>query len=804
MRRSASAFVLLVVLAVTVVAAGTPAAAAASPPAVPASVAVTASPPDRAVVTWQPPATDGGSPVTGYLLTRDGTDTHNYGPWSKIVDASSRSYVVLYLRPGVIYHFTVAAINAAGTGPAVSRTQVITGPAPTAPVLTLTTSANTLTVTWTMPTVTSGPVVGYRLTRDGLDLSGHGPAVIDVSASTRSYTFTGLRPSTTYAVAVAAVTAAGAGPYATSRGSTPDAGVAPVVSAGMKAERAVVTWAAPTDPGGTVTGYVVRRDGVDDRGYGAFSATVGAATRSYTFNRLLRDTAYTFSVQPVLSAGYGTEGRVSRTTAPAWTSAGGYASDTHDNPRETALSAATVPQLARKWSVTTAGYLSSTPAVVDGTVYVADDRGFAPPTPPPGGSVTAYDATTGAVRWSRSVAAITGIPGDTGRGTPAVADGRVVFGTRPPTGSTSTSLVALDSATGALLWKRIVDTQRSARITGSTVVVGGRAYVGISSGDDGAATPQFRGSVVAIDVAGGQLVWRTYTVPVGYTGGAVWAGSPAVDPATATLYVGTGNNYTAPAGVCTRPAQTGCTAPSADDHVDSLLNIDTATGAVRWSIRTSDADVWRQACTSAPADCGPDADLGSSPNLFSAVVDGVPRTLVGVGSKSGIYWAADARTGAVVWHAVVGPGAQNGGIVFGTATDGKRIYVANANGAHKSWTLPSGQVVTAGAWTALDAATGRIVWQVADPQGAADIGFVSSANGVVYVGSTAVDGPDMYALDAATGAILWSHASGGSVVGGAAIVDGRVYWGSGYYTRTCPAAPAACAPTRQLLSFGLA
>jgi PQQ enzyme-like repeat protein len=38
----------------------------------------------------------------------------------------------------------------------------------------------------------------------------------------------------------------------------------------------------------------------------------------------------------------------------------------------------------------------------------------------------------------------------------------------------------------------------------------------------------------------------------------------------------------------------------------------------------------------------------------------------------------------------------------------------------------------------------------------------------------------MYALDAATGAVKWAFASGGSVAGGSAVVDGPVYWGSGY------------------------
>jgi polyvinyl alcohol dehydrogenase (cytochrome) len=57
----------------------------------------------------------------------------------------------------------------------------------------------------------------------------------------------------------------------------------------------------------------------------------------------------------------------------------------------------------------------------------------------------------------------------------------------------------------------------------------------------------------------------------------------------------------------------------------------------------------------------------------------------------------------------------------------------------------------------------------------------------------------MYALDAGTGAILWSFASGGSVVSGAAIVNGLVYWGSGFVVGSaCPGVAITtqrCAPT---------
>jgi polyvinyl alcohol dehydrogenase (cytochrome) len=93
--------------------------------------------------------------------------------------------------------------------------------------------------------------------------------------------------------------------------------------------------------------------------------------------------------------------------------------------------------------------------------------------------------------------------------------------------------------------------------------------------------------------------------------------------------------------------------------------------------------------------------------------------------------------------------------------------------------------VTGGSWAALDPATGKILWQTPDPSNDIDMSFVSTANGVVYVGSLAATGTNMYALDARTGANLWSFASGGSVSGGAAIAGGSVYWGSGYCGTGC-------------------
>jgi polyvinyl alcohol dehydrogenase (cytochrome) len=155
--------------------------------------------------------------------------------------------------------------------------------------------------------------------------------------------------------------------------------------------------------------------------------------------------------------------------------------------------------------------------------------------------------------------------------------------------------------------------------------------------------------------------------------------------------------------------------------------------------------------------------------------------VAGIGEKSGVYWALDSATGRLLWSRLVGHGDDPGGIQWGTAVDEQYIYAAiGHNTRAEPYMLKSGQVITGGSWAALDRSTGEIVWQTADPQGAPDLASLTVANGVLYAGSMAHTGDQMYALDAANGSILWRYPAGGSVVGGPAVVDGTVYWGSGY------------------------
>jgi polyvinyl alcohol dehydrogenase (cytochrome) len=456
--------------------------------------------------------------------------------------------------------------------------------------------------------------------------------------------------------------------------------------------------------------------------------------------------------------------------------AGENAHNTRSAPGEHLLGPANISELKPRWVLQTDGNVSATPTVVGGVVYVPDY----------GGMLWAVDAATGHVRWRKKISDYSGIIKDVSRTSPAYWNGTLVIGEGVQTVNNPTGafMLGINAQNGEARWRTQVSSDPAAIITSSPVVDEGNVYVGVSSRDEALkSTPTFRGRVAALDATTGNLRWSTDMVPDGYTGGAVWSSTPVVDRDLGLVFVTTGNNYSVPNGVCRAAGRTNCATPPAADHIDSFVALDQKTGKIVWATRTLPADM----STNYDHADGPDYDFGAGPNFFTTMINGQPTILLGAGAKSGVYWALDPKTGKVVWHTKVGPGSLLGGMEWGTAADGKRVYVSIGNLDHVPVTVKSpGQGETTakgGFWAAIDAATGKVLWRTADPQQALVTGAPSVANGVVYVGSLAGTGPNMFALDAATGAIDWKFASGGAVASGAAVVDGTAYWGTGYQTK---------------------
>ncbi len=496
--------------------------------------------------------------------------------------------------------------------------------------------------------------------------------------------------------------------------------------------------------------------------------------------------------------------------AAVWPSAGQNLDNTRANSSERTISPQNASRLAVKWVFPTAGDVSATPAVDQAHVYFPDWTG----------KLYSLDRETGRAAWVRSVAEYTGVSNSLSRVTPVIAGHLLVSGTQTDAARQGARVFAVDKRTGDLSWITTVDTHPAAEITQSAVVVGDRVLVGVSSSEEGLALSSnypccsFRGSILALRLGDGTILWKTYTVPEGkgFSGGAVWGSTPAVDLARQSVYVGVGNNYTVPQAVLDCEGAGGtpdqiraCVASvdgSQENFFDSMVALDLHTGAIKWVSQVIPFDAWTVGCLfpphiNCPSPAGPDYDFGQGPALFDIKgAKGRAHQLLGAGQKSGIYWTFDPDTGNVVWSTQVGPGGTLGGLEWGSAVEGQRVFVAECNTAFAPVTFTvgpqAGRIVRGGFWSALDAATGQVLWQVAGDQPPAVVsrttppgaialtpGAVSVANGVVFAGALDAAGT-MYALDAETGNILWHFASGGSVNSGAAIVDGVVYWGSGY------------------------
>lgn len=481
-------------------------------------------------------------------------------------------------------------------------------------------------------------------------------------------------------------------------------------------------------------------------------------------------------------------------TVTNWLNHGGDITNRRYAAGEFKISPKTAPNLRLRWKFFAGNDITATPAVYKGVLYF----------PSWNGNLYAVNAYNGALIWKQNLTELTGMSGTgvtvnvtVSRSTPAIAHDLLIVGIYGPA-----VVIAVKRVDGSLVWSTKLDPRPLALITQSGTVYLGNFFIGVSSLEVTLPASQccsFRGSLSKLDVRTGKILWQTYTIPDnggrldGYSGAAIWGSSPAIDIIRNAVYVGTGQLYNAPADVleCQRQQnnQTNASQPDQcidpDVHFDSLLAFDIRTGAIKWATQLGGYDVFYFVClVPNNPDCpeGPnlDADFGEAPMLLTIIANRTVRDVVVAVQKSGFAWALDRNDGSIVWFKKAGPGGLEGGGVWGAATEGKRVYTNIVNSYNLNFTLsPSNQTTTSGAYVALEANSGQILWSIADPANDALNGPVTIANGVLFGGSVAPQGP-FYAIDAASGRVLWSYNTNATVYGGAAVSYGCAYVGSGF------------------------
>lgn len=488
-----------------------------------------------------------------------------------------------------------------------------------------------------------------------------------------------------------------------------------------------------------------------------------------------------------------------RAAAPvgSWTRWGGDVRNTRSSSRTGVTAPAGRDSLALRWSlrVGDVANVRGQPAVAAGRMYVASESG----------NLWALDLSTGCQWWRVSV----GVPIRTS--VVAALDTRGRASTLY-VGDGTGQVRAFDATSGKERWAARVDAHPTAIVTGAPQLHAGVLYVGVSSYES--AMPlqpkytccTFRGSVVALDAATGRRLWQTYTVDEdprvsgtspsgaevrGPSGAAVWS-TPTIDERLGRLYVGTGNNYSAPQSA----------------RSDAIIAMDLKTGSVVWSKQFTANDGYNVSCDmpgkyNCPSSDGPDADIGQPPMLVT--LSGGGRALL-VGAKSGVLRSLDPdREGAVRWEFTVGPGGKLGGLHWGSATDGRRVFAAYGGqqiDPVADSTVPGGVRLLAnpkvgGGLVAVDVQTGRLVWRAPAPVcptkagcSPAQSAAVTVADGIVWSG--ALDG-HVRGYDIGTGRVLWDEdtarpysavngaAHGGSMdVAGPVVAGSTLIVGSGY------------------------
>ncbi|MCW2851469.1 MAG: hypothetical protein JWM84_1133, partial [Nocardioides sp.] len=193
-------------------------AAPTGTPSVPTAAAATASTGDYSLnLSWSAPASNGGSPVTGYVVTRDGdADTLVQ------LGAGATGYVWPGLAAGTSYSFKVTPLNANGPGATVTVTGTTwsgkTRPSvPQGVFASWQSVAAAGQVSYTPPANPgSSYVAGYDIYRDGLYVGQARSDWLSVNVTTDAFT-----PGT-HTMGVAAVTADGVSDIVTRSFTVPD------------------------------------------------------------------------------------------------------------------------------------------------------------------------------------------------------------------------------------------------------------------------------------------------------------------------------------------------------------------------------------------------------------------------------------------------------------------------------------------------------------------------------------------------------------------------------------------------------
>ena len=428
------------------------------------------------------------------------------------------------------------------------------------------------------------------------------------------------------------------------------------------------------------------------------------------------------------------------TSQSGWTTYNGQVSGNRYSAL-TEITADNVARLAPQWVFTlpNVSQVQVTPVVVDGLMYVSAAN-----------DLYALDAGSGRQVWNYRRPRTRGLAGIAARG---VNRGVAVSGERVFMATDHAHLIALNRASGALLWEtQMADWRQNYNGTGAPMVVGDLVIAGIAGGDEGA-----RGFVAAYEQATGKEVWRFWAVPArDEPGSETWKGNAIDHPGAATWMTG---SYDAELDTLywaignPGPDMIGDDRQGDNLYSDSVVALDAKTGRRKWHFQFTPHDVH-------------DYDAQQPIVLVDATWKGEPRKLLLQANRNGFFYVLDRITGEFLSGT---PYVKNITWASGLTKDGRPIVVPNMEPTREGRRVcPSLEGASNWYSASFSPRTGLFYVQTNDKCGLFTRVDQTWESGKSFMGGTFAAAPEpaqrvLRAIDIQTGKVAWELPQFGNV-----------------------------------------
>jgi alcohol dehydrogenase (cytochrome c) len=263
--------------------------------------------------------------------------------------------------------------------------------------------------------------------------------------------------------------------------------------------------------------------------------------------------------------------------------------------------------------------LESTPLAEDGFLYVVDQWGVLY-------KIDGRSGEVGRIVWRMD-------PGQ--EKLPLANRGAALWGNLVVTvANYPARVIATDKETGKVAWEaNLSDGQADLQLTAAPLAVKDKIVLGAAGGDHGV-----RDFIVALDGATGKLIWRKYVVPAPGEpgsetwkdrnnawrtgGGAMWV-TGSYDVASNQVLWGTGNPV---------PMYDPYYRPGDNLYTNSVISWDPDTGKMNWYHQYVPGDMW-------------DYDAAGAHILIDGIVAGEPRKLVVHSARNGFLYGFERTNG---------------------------------------------------------------------------------------------------------------------------------------------------------------